>query len=58
MRYLIFILRSEKIGLTIQKEPPEVLCKIGVIKDFANFTRKHPCLSLFLIKLNIFLKHL
>ena len=31
----------------IQKQPPEVFCKKGVLKNFANFTGKHPCWSLF-----------
>ena len=34
-----------------QKQPPEVFCKIGVLKNFANFTEKHLCWCLFLIKL-------
>ena len=28
-----------------------VVCKIGVLKNFANFTGKHLCWSLFLINL-------
>ena len=32
-----------------KKEPPEVFCKIGVLKNFANFIGKHQCWSLFLI---------
>ena len=34
-----------------QKQPSEVFCKIGVLKNFANFTGKHLCWSLLLIKL-------
>ena len=34
-----------------QNQPPEVFCKKGVLKNFANFTGKHLCWSLFLIKL-------
>ena len=29
---------------------PEVFCKKGVLKNFAKFTRKHLCQSLFLNK--------
>ena len=29
---------------------PDVFCKKGVLKNFANFTRKHLCQSLFYIK--------
>ena len=31
----------------VQKQPPEVFCKKGVLKNFANFTGKHLCWSLF-----------
>ena len=34
-----------------QEQPPEVFYKKGVLKDFAKFTGKHLCWSLFLIKL-------
>ena len=37
-----------------QKQPPEVFFKIGVLKSFANFTGKHQCWSLFLIKFQVF----
>ena len=30
----------------VQKQPPEVFCKKGVLKIFANFTGKHLCWSL------------
>ena len=30
-----------------QKQPPAVFCKKGVLKNFANFTGKHLCWSLF-----------
>ena len=36
------------------KPPPEVYCKKGVLNFFANFTGKHLCWSLFLIKLQAF----
>ena len=29
----------------MQKQPPEVFCKKGVLKNFANFTEKHLCWS-------------
>ena len=35
----------------VQKQLPEVFCKKGVFKNLANFTGKHLCWSLFLIKL-------
>ena len=34
----------------VQKQPPEVLFKKGVLKNFANFTGKHLCWSLFFNK--------
>ena len=34
-----------------QKQPPEVFCKKGVLKNSTNFTGKHLCWGLFLIKL-------
>ena len=37
--------------LSIKKQPPEVFVKKGVLENFANFTGKHLCWSLFLIKL-------
>ena len=33
-----------------QKQPPEVFCKKGALKNFANLTGKKLCWSLFLIK--------
>ena len=38
----------------VQKQPPEVSCKKGVLKNLANFTGKRLCWSLFLIKLQVF----
>ena len=35
----------------IQKQPPELFCKKRYLQNFANFTGKHLCWSLFLIKL-------
>ena len=39
---------------SVQKQPPVVFCKKGVLKNFSNFTGKHLCRSLFLIKLDAF----
>ena len=33
-----------------QKQPPGVFCKKGVVRNFAKFTGKHLCQSLFLNK--------
>ena len=35
----------------VQKQPPEVFFKKGVLKNFANLTEKHLCWSLLLIKM-------
>ena len=35
----------------VQKQPPKVFFKKGVLKNFANFTEKDLCWSLFLIKI-------
>ena len=37
------------------KQPPELFCKKGILKNFAIFTRKQLCWSLFLIKLQAFI---
>ena len=37
-----------------QKQPPDVFCKKAALKNFAIFTGKHLCWSLFLIKLQAF----
>ena len=34
----------------IKKQPPEVFCKKGVLKNFTKFTGKHLCQSLFFNK--------
>ena len=34
----------------LQKQPPEVLCKKGVLRSFATFTGKHLCQGLFFNK--------
>ena len=36
-----------------QKQPPEVFCKKGVLKNFAKFTGKHLCQSLFFNKVDL-----
>ena len=36
-----------KIIVEIQKQPSEVFCKKGVLKNFVKFTGKHLCQSLF-----------
>ena len=37
----------------VQKQRPEVFCKKGVLKNFANFTEKHLCWSpFFKLKVN------
>ena len=33
-----------------KNEAPKVFCKIGALKNFANFIGKHQCWSLFLLK--------
>ena len=35
---------------TLQKQPPDVFCKKGLLKNSANFLEKHPLGSLFIIK--------
>ena len=37
-----------------QMQPPEVVCKKAALRNFAIFTGKHLCWSLFLIKLQAF----
>ena len=36
-----------------QKQPPEVFCEKGVLRNFAKFTGKHLCQSLLLIKVQV-----
>ena len=38
----------------VQKQPPDVFYEKGILKNFANFTGKHLCWSLFLINLQAF----
>ena len=47
-----FLLRTPlKTLVKPQKQPRELFCKKGVLRNFANFTGKHLCWSLFLIEL-------
>ena len=43
-------LRNRPISDPIQKQPPEVFCKKGVLRNFAKFTGKHLCQSFFFNK--------
>ena len=45
------ILRMFLISADWRSSRPEVFCKKGVLRNFAKFTGKHLCQSLFLIKL-------
>ena len=38
---------SNIVKLFLQKQPPEVFCKKGVLENFTKFTGKHLCQSLF-----------
>ena len=38
--------------LNVQKQPPEVFCEKGVLKNFAKLTGEHLCWSLFLNKVS------
>ena len=47
-----FLLRTPlKSRLKPQKQPLKLFCEKGVLRNFANFTGKHLCWSLFLIEL-------
>ena len=48
MSYFLFI--EESSELKFQKQPPEVFCKRGVLRNFTKFTGKHLCQSLFFNK--------
>ena len=39
-----------ELGNVFQKQPPEVFCKKGVLRNFTKFTGKHLCQSLFFNK--------
>ena len=52
----VIVIRSEKMKAkymkeNVQKQPPEVFYKKGVLRNFVKFTGKHLCQSLFLKKL-------
>ena len=40
----------KKTQQTVQKQPPEVFCKKGILKNFPKFTGKQLCQILFLNK--------
>ena len=42
-----FIYSSITFVKYLEKQPPEVFCRKGVLRNFAKFTGKHPCQSLF-----------
>ena len=46
--YIILCIMSKII--LCQKQPPEVFCKKGVLRNFSKFTGKHLCQSLFFNK--------
>ena len=45
------VLRFNKYQRTIQKQPPEVLCEKGLLRNFVEFIEKHMYRVPFLIKL-------
>ena len=49
-----FFKKIKKQPPEVQKQSPEVFCKKSVLKNFANFTGKHLCWSIFIIKLQAF----
>ena len=53
-RILILIKPGNKIKKHHRSTRPQMFFKTGVLKNFANFTGKHLCWSLFLIKLQVF----
>ena len=54
--FSFFIWKITVINGYCQNQPSEVFCKKYVLNDFSNFRRKHLCWSLFLIKLEAFIK--
>ena len=42
-----FFKKIQKQPPEVKKQSPEGFCKKGVLKNFANFTEKHLCWSLF-----------
>ena len=52
IRYFIYCVSCDVMCVQyVQKQPPKVFFKKGVLKNFANFTEKDLCWSLFLIKI-------
>ena len=49
-RYFFFEYSNQFLAGYAKNEPPKVFCKIGALKNFANFIGKHQCWSLFLLK--------
>ena len=50
-----FIEQKELLGNNEKKEPPEMFCKRGGLRNFAKFTGKPLCQGLFLNKISIYL---
>ena len=50
-----FMVKGLNILCSVQKQPPEVFCKKGVLKKFTNFTRKQLYWSLFPMKVQAWL---
>ena len=46
-----------KIYFNDKKQPLEVFFEIDILKNFANFTGKHPCWSLLLIIFLLYIFH-
>ena len=46
--------KDDKMSFHFQYRPPELFCKKCVLENFANFTGKHLCWSLFSIKFHAF----
>ena len=39
----VFVKELFSLTWSLQKQPPELLCKKGVLRNFAKFTGKHLC---------------
>ena len=48
--YLYQILENQDKDHHNEKQPPELICKKGILKNFLKFTGKHLSLSLFINK--------
>ena len=55
-KVLPFLSNQIDLARCKQKQPPEVFLFKDVLKNYTNFTRKHLCWSLFLIKVYNFIK--